>query len=139
MRIGAWRLAATLLALALPSPAVAQADQPERSVLPAAGRLAVEDRLGPPTRDDGAALIAVVDSGLWSGFDDFAGYLDTESADCIEQADQRRAPDGLHPGDVKDINGHGTKVATLAAAPANGKGSVGVSPELEPARWCARP
>jgi serine protease len=33
-----------------------------------------------------------------------------------------------HPVDVDDTEGHGTKVATLAAAPANGKGSVGVSP-----------
>ena len=30
----------------------------------------------------------------------------------------------LHPGDVNDTDGHGTKVATLAAAPANGKGWV---------------
>ena len=33
-----------------------------------------------------------------------------------------------HPTDVENTDGHGTKVATLAAAPANGKGSVGVSP-----------
>jgi subtilisin family serine protease len=33
-----------------------------------------------------------------------------------------------HPTDVEDTFGHGTQVATLAAAPANGKGSVGVSP-----------
>ena len=25
-------------------------------------------------------VIAIVDTGLWSGFDDFAGYLDDESA-----------------------------------------------------------
>ena len=72
-------------------------------------------------------MIAVVDSGMWSGFDDFAGYLDDESADC-ENAPISAARRMQHPTDVEDTDGHGTQVATLAAAPANGKGSVGVSP-----------
>ena len=64
-------------------------------------RLAGEDRLGPPPPTTSRyPLIAVVDSGMWSGFDDFAGYLDDESADCVNEpiGAARRMQ---HPSDVE--------------------------------------
>jgi hypothetical protein len=118
-------LAATLLALALPAPAFAAADQPNDPFFPPLAGWQTKIGWTPPQSTVAYPVIAIVDSGLWSGFDDFAGYLDDESADCTGPGSAHRM---LHPGDVNDLNGHGTKVATLAAAPANGKGSVGVSP-----------
>lgn len=117
-------MAATLLALALPAPAFAAADPTDPQFPPSAGW---QSKIGwtPPQSDVAYPVIAIVDTGLWAGFDDFAGYLDDESADCTRSG---TAQPMLHPSDVNDIDGHGTKVATLAAAPANGKGSVGVSP-----------
>lgn len=121
---GTWRLAATLLALALPAPAFAAADLPNDPYFPPTSNW--QSKIGwTPAQNIAYPVIAIVDTGLWSGFDDFAGYLDDESADCTTSGTARRM---LRPGDVNDIDGHGTKVATLAAAPANGKGSVGVSP-----------
>lgn len=122
---GTWRVAATLLALALPSPAFAAADMLTDPYFPMNGW---QTKIGwsPPARDVYYPVIAIVDSGLWSGFDDFAGYLDDESADCTATSGAVRRME--LPADVTDWDGHGTKVATLAAAPANGKGSVGVSP-----------
>jgi subtilisin family serine protease len=108
----------------VPSPALAAADPTD----PYFEGNGWQTRIGwsPPASTIGYPGIAVVDSGLRSDFDDFAGYLDDQSADCT-------APNGVvrrmkRPVDVNDTDGHGTKVATLAAAPANGKGSVGVSP-----------
>jgi subtilisin family serine protease len=120
-------LAATLLVLAVPSPALAQVAQPNDPFFPPMAGWQGKIGWDPPADDDTGALIAVVDSGMWSGFDDFAGYLDDESADCVNKpiSAARRME---HPTDVEDTVGHGTQVATLAAAPANGKGSVGVSP-----------
>lgn len=122
-----WRVAATLLALALPAPACAAAELPNDPFFPGNGW---QSRIGwtPPASDVGYPVIAIVDSGLRSGFDDFAGYLEAESADCTATSGEPRPI--RHPSDVDDTStdGHGTKVATLAAAPANGKGSVGVSP-----------
>ncbi len=133
MRIGAWRLAATLLALALPSPALAQVVQPNDPNFPPMPGW--QDRIGwePPSADVGYPdvgypVIAIVDTGLWSGFDDFAGYLDDESADCVNKPATAAARRMERPTDVEDLFGHGTKVAAIAAAPANGKGTVGVSP-----------
>ena len=114
-----------LLALALPAPAFAAADQPNDPYFPPVNGWQSKIGWTPPQSDVAYPVIAIVDTGLWSGFDDFAGYLDDESADC---ARSKTAHPMLHPGDVNDTDGHGTKVATLAAAPANGKGSVGVSP-----------
>ncbi len=120
-------MAATVLALALPAPAFAVADLPTDPFFPGNGW---QSRIGwtPPPSDVGYPVIAIVDSGLRSGFDDFAGYLEAESADCTAENGVPRPI--KHPSDVDDTSadGHGTKVATLAAAPANGKGSVGVSP-----------
>src|SRR4051794_17880277 len=65
---------------------------------------------------------------MWAGFDDFAGYLDDQSADCVGRRTAKTITD---PSQVNDKDGHGTQVATVAAAPANGKGSVGVSPDSQ--------
>src|SRR4051794_22497919 len=65
---------------------------------------------------------------MWAGFDDFAGFLDDQSADCVGRRTAKTITD---PSQVNDTNGHGTQVATVAAAPANGKGSVGVSPDSQ--------
>ena len=62
------------------------------------------------------------------GLDDFQGYLDDQSADCT--TGRGRAPIS-NPMAVNDTFGHGTRVATIAAAPANGKGTVGVSPDSQ--------
>ena len=130
MRKVAWRLAATLLSLAAPAPACAAVvQQPNDPFFPPLAPVSTwVSKLGwtPPANDVGYPVIAIVDSGLWSGFDDFAGYLDDESADCVNKPTAARRME--HPTDVEDTFGHGTQVATLAAAPANGKGSVGVSP-----------
>jgi subtilisin family serine protease len=80
-----------------------------------------------PKADRAYPVIAIVDSGIWGGFDDFVGYLDDTSADCTSGVAER----ALSPWDVDDSYhgvGHGTKVAMLAAAPINGVGAVGVSP-----------
>jgi hypothetical protein len=120
-------LAATLLVLVLPAPASALVDMPTDPSFPGNGW---SSKIGwtPPENDVGYPVIAVVDTGLWAGFDDFAGYLDDESGDCAGSNGTVRRM--VHPTDVDDLDPgvHGTKVATLAAAPANGKGSVGVSP-----------
>ncbi len=96
-----------------------------RAAITPAGRDAID--WTPPNDDVGWPVIAVVDTGMWAGFDDFAGYLDDQSADCVG----RRTAHADHAirRDVNDADGHGTQVATVAAAPANGKGSVGVSPD----------
>src|SRR5262245_6616635 len=62
---------------------------------------------------------------MWAGCNDFAGYVDGESADCTHGTPRAIGS----AADVNDVDGHGTRVATLAAAPANGVGSVGVSPD----------
>jgi hypothetical protein len=121
-------LAATLLALAVPTPAFAVVSSPNDPFFPPSTNWTTRIGWTPADSDVAYPTIAIVDSGLWSGFDDFAGYLEGESADCT-------APNGVarpmgRAADVDDVEAtlHGTKVATLAAAPANGKGSVGVSP-----------
>lgn len=120
-------MAATLLALVLPAPASAFVDTPTDPAFPGNGWSDTIDWT-PPENDVGYPVIAIVDTGMWAGFDDFAGYLDDESADCSGVSGAVRRME--HPADVEDLDPgvHGTKVATLAAAPANGKGSVGVSP-----------
>ncbi len=80
----------------------------------------------PPVDDPGTPAIAIVDTGLSSRLDDFQGYVDPASADCSGGGKARI----MHAAtDVDDHDGHGTQVATLAAAPANGLGSVGASPQ----------
>jgi subtilisin family serine protease len=53
--------------------------------------------------------------------------VDLQSADCAQGAGAVRASESF--GNVQDGDGHGTVVSALAAAPANGEGMVGVSPE----------
>ncbi len=73
--------------------------------------------------------IAVVDSGIDDEHPEFAddGVIDPASADC-----RSGRPIVSKNGDLKRVrdleNGHGTIVAGLAAAPANGLGIVGASP-----------
>jgi hypothetical protein len=133
VRIGARWAAAALLALALSAPAVAQAAWPNDPQLQISGGAntpwvrAINWRPPPADPNIGWPAIAVVDSGLWSGSEDFAGYLDDESADCVGGGSARPITDESQVND--DLSPpHGTRVATLAAAPANGKGTVGVSP-----------
>lgn len=127
MRIGTCRAAATLLGLVLLAPVAAAAADPTDPEFRASHTWTSQIKWSAPSGVDVAyPTIAVVDSGMWSGFDDFAGYLDDESADCLRKA--KAVPISDVTG-VEDTVGHGTKVATLAAAPANGKGSVGVSPD----------
>ena len=127
MRHGTWRFAATLLALALPVPASALVAQPNDPNFPPMPGWQAKIGWEPPADNVQGAVIAIVDSGMWSGFDDFAGYLDDESADCVNKP-ITAARTMQSPSDIEDVDGHGTKVAALAAAPANGKGTVGVSP-----------
>jgi subtilisin family serine protease len=70
--------------------------------------------------------IAVVDSGILTGFDEFAGYLTPDSADCTGLTAVPATSDSMI-ADERDPP-HGTQVASLAAGPINGVGSVGVSP-----------
>ncbi len=70
--------------------------------------------------------IAVVDSGILTGFDEFAGYLTPDSADCTGPRPVPATTDSVI-ADERDPP-HGTQVASLAAGPINGVGSVGVSP-----------
>jgi hypothetical protein len=128
VRNAARRAAAALLALALLVPATAHAAIPTDPEFTVGGALPGWARAINWTPSDpnvGWPAIAVVDSGMWSGFNDFAGYVDGESADCTHGTPRAMGS----PADVNDVDGHGTRVATLAAAPANGVGSVGVSPD----------
>lgn len=132
MRIGARRAAATLFALALPAPAVAHAAIPNDPEFVTSGGMRTPwvqaIRWTPPPAGIGWPTIAVVDSGLSRDLDDFQGYLDDQSADCTHGP---RARATSNPMAVNDTFGHGTRVATIAAAPANGKGTVGVSPDSQ--------
>ncbi len=80
-----------------------------------------------PNADRAYPVIAIVDSGIWAGFDDFAGYLDDTSADCTSGQAEPATSLGIVDDSYHGV-GHGTKVAMLAAAPINGIGAVGVSP-----------
>jgi hypothetical protein len=133
VRIGARRAAAALLALALPAPAVAHAAPwPNDPEFMASGGPSTpwvkQIHWTPPPPLVGWPSIAVVDSGLYTGLDDFAGYLDDQSATCVSTPRARAIRD---PSQVNDTFGHGTRVATIAAAPANGRGTVGVSPDSQ--------
>ena len=114
MRIGARRAAATLFALALLAPAVAHASIPNdpEFAAPAAGCTpwAQQIRWTPPTADVGWPMIAVVDSGLWSGFDDFRATSTTRAPTAC--TDRRARADQRVRTQVDDADGHGTRVAT---------------------------
>ncbi len=77
-------------------------------------------------RDQAFPAIATIDTGVDAGHPEFrdAG-IDLRSADC-SRGRPVAAREGLRA--VADPNGHGSIVAGLAAAPANGVGIVGVSP-----------
>ena len=83
--------------------------------------------------------IAVVDSGIDGAHPEFAedGVVDPASADCRSG---RPRPSNGDLARVADLGkGHGTTVAGLAAAPANGVGIVGASPYSTRARDAHRP
>jgi hypothetical protein len=71
--------------------------------------------------------VAVVDSGIDAAHLEYAdeGTIDAGSADCSTRRAKVASADFAN---LADPEGHGTKVAGLAAAPANGVGIVGVSP-----------
>jgi subtilisin family serine protease len=72
--------------------------------------------------------IAFVDSGMLDGFDEFDNYITPDSADCTGPGPTAvSATSGAMVDDVGSVP-HGTQVASLAAAPINGVGIVGVSP-----------
>jgi subtilisin family serine protease len=70
------------------------------------------------------ATIGIADSGVAVNSDDFSGFVWPDSADC----ETGHAIAASTPTVVDDTLGHGTVVASLAAAPINGFGMVGVSP-----------
>jgi hypothetical protein len=76
------------------------------------------------------AMIGIADSGLAAASEDFYGgdlvTADT-SADCLGGT----AVPATTPVRVDDGFGHGTAIASLAAAPINGVGMVGVSPRSQ--------
>ncbi len=64
--------------------------------------------------------VAVIDSGLDLGHEEFAGQV-VAAYNAVD-----------HTGDVTDFNGHGTHVAgTIAARADNGAGVVGIAPDAE--------
>jgi hypothetical protein len=79
-----------------------------------------------PSADVAYPTIAVVDSGIMSGWDEFSSYITPDSADCVSG----HAISATSPSVIDDVASppHGTQVASLAAAPINGFGMVGVSP-----------
>jgi len=76
--------------------------------------------------------IAVVDSGVDVDHPEFAGNLDMIEADSRDCSTGRALTPGPGMRRLDDLDtdapGHGTTVAGLAAAPANGDGMVGASP-----------
>lgn len=74
------------------------------------------------------ALIAVIDTGIDVDNAEFAGRISPLSADLgtteFSSSDDARTG----PPDLQDNQGHGTSVAGIAAAGANGVGVVGVAP-----------
>jgi len=74
------------------------------------------------------ALIAIIDTGIDVNNPEFAGRIDPRSADLaiapfVNSDDVREGGANL-----EDVQGHGTSVAGIAAAGANGEGVVGVAP-----------
>jgi hypothetical protein len=87
-----------------------------------------DDIQGAHYQDVAYPTIAVIDTGIDDPHREFAddGVVDPNSADC--RSGRSKPTDGNLKG-VRDLGeGHGTIVAGLAAAPANGVGIVGVSP-----------
>ncbi|MEO9971937.1 MAG: S8 family peptidase [Hyphomonadaceae bacterium] len=74
------------------------------------------------------ALIAIIDTGIDLDNAEFAGRIDPRSEDIgtseFSSSDDARTG----PPDLQDNQGHGTSVAGIAAAAANGQGVVGVAP-----------
>lgn len=75
------------------------------------------------------ALIAIIDTGIDIDDPEFAGRIDPRSDDLaiepfVDAEDARPGGPSL-----QDTQGHGTSVASIAAAGANGQGLVGVAPE----------
>lgn len=73
------------------------------------------------------ALIAIIDTGIDVDNAEFAGRIDPRSAD-LGVAPFTDNEDARQDADLQDNQGHGTSVAGIAAAAANGQGVVGVAP-----------
>jgi subtilisin family serine protease len=91
----------------------------------------------PRTRGDPGVTIAMVDSGMALDHPDLAPNLWTNPAERPDGADEDGdgRVDDVHGWDFiagsgapRDFNGHGTHVAGIAAAAANGTGVAGVAP-----------
>ena len=70
----------------------------------------------------GAVTVAVVDTGVATGHPDLAGKVDPRSRNFAADAPSTA---------IDDLDGHGTKVAGVIAAGANGVGTVGVAPDAQ--------
>ena len=69
--------------------------------------------------------VGIVDSGIFRNHEEFEGVTILDGANyCVSEGDAAR-------GDVSDRVGHGTFVSGLIAAARNGKGIVGLAPDVE--------
>jgi hypothetical protein len=134
-RLSIWRLprsSARRLVPQLATSGVLREFEPDRTVVPAGGRLTSgdpllakewwlshvgADRVEPPDGQTPAAPVTVIDSGLDIAHPEFAARPRTTllNAQTVTGADEW----------------HGTAVASLVAAPANGVGGVGMFPEAD--------
>jgi subtilisin family serine protease len=135
-----WAIVLGLAALVVPAPAPAQ--EPRQGEQWAVAPGAVLDLPGAWDLSQGAGVVvAVVDSGtrldhpdlarnVWTNFaevagngvdDDDNGYVDDVHGIDLTNRDRRQ--------DLSDGHGHGTHVAGIIAAAANGRGVVGVAPQ----------
>lgn len=75
--------------------------------------------------------IAVIDSGIAAGSSEFAGRVSADSTG-FEQRIARCgtcAPETVPPFPIADRDGHGTEVASIAAAARDGSGVLGLAPD----------
>ncbi len=73
-------------------------------------------------------VVAVVDSGVSLGHPEFAGRL----LPCVDANNQPEICDFVNSdSDPSDDHGHGTHVAGIVAAAANGAGMVGIAPNIK--------
>ena len=79
--------------------------------------------------DGSGALVAIIDTGIDVNNPEFAGRIDSRSADLVVNGIVPASE--VRPGgpDLQDAEGHGTSVASIIAAARNDTGVHGVAPE----------